>query len=202
MLLTRAPVAGGSIATPPLPLDLHVLSLSLAFILSQDQTLRCCLSFLFLFYFINRAGKQESKKDRLFCSLFCLHRKTFESRPVRDVRSLYLLRLSVELTEPFVFFIDSCTTFNVYCNSFNVLCAFIALASSGVQRKNFAKVNQIFETCKSFRDFNICLTFHHQTIQCLSAFQSLSPRLCEVCFSKSSAKVDTFSFTSKFFMVF
>ena len=25
----------------PLPLDLHVLSLSLAFILSQDQTLRC-----------------------------------------------------------------------------------------------------------------------------------------------------------------
>ena len=67
MLLTRAPVAGGSIATPPLPLDLHVLSLSLAFILSQDQTLRCCLSFLFLFYFII---EQESKKDRLFCSLF------------------------------------------------------------------------------------------------------------------------------------
>ena len=34
--------------TPPLPLDLHVLSLSLAFILSQDQTLRCCiLSFSF-----------------------------------------------------------------------------------------------------------------------------------------------------------
>jgi hypothetical protein len=84
------------------------------------------------------------------------------------------LRLSVELTES-LYFIDSCTTFNVYCNSFNVLCAFIALASSGVQRKNFAKVNQIFETCKSFRDFNICLTFHHQTIQCLSAFQSLSP---------------------------
>ena len=31
----------------PLPLDLHVLGLSLAFILSQDQTLRCmnCFSF-------------------------------------------------------------------------------------------------------------------------------------------------------------
>ena len=40
-LLTRAPVAGSRIATAPLPLDLHVLSLSLAFILSQDQTLRC-----------------------------------------------------------------------------------------------------------------------------------------------------------------
>ena len=46
VLLTRAPVAGGSIATPPLPLDLHVLSLSLAFILSQDQTLRCLNCFL------------------------------------------------------------------------------------------------------------------------------------------------------------
>ena len=33
--------------SPPLPLDLHVLSLSLAFILSQDQTLRCCILFFF-----------------------------------------------------------------------------------------------------------------------------------------------------------
>lgn len=31
---------------PVLPLDLHVLSLSLAFILSQDQTLRCIILFL------------------------------------------------------------------------------------------------------------------------------------------------------------
>ena len=44
VLLTSAPVAARSIATPTLPLDLHVLSLSLAFILSQDQTLRCCIS--------------------------------------------------------------------------------------------------------------------------------------------------------------
>ena len=41
-LLTRAPVAASGIATTAMPLDLHVLSLSLAFILSQDQTLRCC----------------------------------------------------------------------------------------------------------------------------------------------------------------
>ena len=41
LLRTRAPVAIRSIATPMLPLDLHVLGLSLAFILSQDQTLRC-----------------------------------------------------------------------------------------------------------------------------------------------------------------
>ncbi len=48
VLLTRAPVAGKGIATSPLPLDLHVLGLSLAFILSQDQTLRC----IFFFFFI------------------------------------------------------------------------------------------------------------------------------------------------------
>ena len=36
--------------SPPLPLDLHVLSLSLAFILSQDQTLRCCILFFFFSY--------------------------------------------------------------------------------------------------------------------------------------------------------
>ena len=44
-LLTRAPVS--SIAT--IPLDLHVLSLPLAFILSQDQTLRCIENFKILF---------------------------------------------------------------------------------------------------------------------------------------------------------
>ena len=45
VLLTRAPVADRGIATSSLPLDLHVLGLSLAFILSQDQTLRCIISF-------------------------------------------------------------------------------------------------------------------------------------------------------------
>ena len=46
-LLTRAPVADRCVATSSLPLDLHVLSLSLAFILSQDQTLRCLSCSLF-----------------------------------------------------------------------------------------------------------------------------------------------------------
>ena len=44
VLRTRAPVAAKGIATSALPLDLHVLSLSLAFILSQDQTLHCTFS--------------------------------------------------------------------------------------------------------------------------------------------------------------
>ena len=41
MFRTRLPVASNCIATVLLPLDLHVLSLPLAFILSQDQTLHC-----------------------------------------------------------------------------------------------------------------------------------------------------------------
>ena len=48
-LLTRPPVATiKSKLFNVLPLDLHVLGLSLAFILSQDQTLRC----IFFFFFI------------------------------------------------------------------------------------------------------------------------------------------------------
>ena len=43
---TRLPVASNCIATVLLPLDLHVLSLPLAFILSQDQTLHCKKKFV------------------------------------------------------------------------------------------------------------------------------------------------------------
>ena len=46
-LRTLPPVAIKDIATLMLPLDLHVLSLPLAFILSQDQTL-LCIFLLFL----------------------------------------------------------------------------------------------------------------------------------------------------------
>ena len=46
VLRTLPPVAARSVATPALPLDLHVLSLPLAFILSQDQTLLCILQIL------------------------------------------------------------------------------------------------------------------------------------------------------------
>ncbi len=87
-LLTRAPVVSG--ASSLLPLDLHVLGLSLAFILSQDQTLRCmncsflvlmdfrCLFFLtvallvaFLsFLFVYR----QYLKDLSFCVLGALRR--------------------------------------------------------------------------------------------------------------------------------
>ena len=47
-----------------LPLDLHVLGLSLAFILSQDQTLRCCYLFLVFFLSIIRPRKSSPPKLR------------------------------------------------------------------------------------------------------------------------------------------
>ena len=51
-----------------LPLDLHVLSLSLAFILSQDQTLRCCLSFYFSFSVFSALRKISTKLSGIFRS--------------------------------------------------------------------------------------------------------------------------------------
>jgi hypothetical protein len=48
VLRTRAPVVSEEASSFLLPLDLHVLSLPLAFILSQDQTLRCKYNKCFL----------------------------------------------------------------------------------------------------------------------------------------------------------
>ena len=73
VLLTRALVADRGIATSPLPLDLHVLGLSLAFILSQDQTLRCI--FFILYYTF------EALPDRIdfFLSYFLYYTCFFNS---------------------------------------------------------------------------------------------------------------------------
>ena len=50
-----------------MPLDLHVLSLSLAFILSQDQTLRCFYFFLYSFpCFLTRYLNKELLRSRRF----------------------------------------------------------------------------------------------------------------------------------------
>ena len=82
--------------SPPLPLDLHVLSLSLAFILSQDQTLRCCILF-FLFSY--------SKIPIRFFPTACL-------------RSVYCASCGTRRRREFPLAL-SCTTF--YCNHVNVL---------------------------------------------------------------------------------
>ena len=50
---TRLPVASSHIAMELLPHDLHVLSLPLAFILSQDQTLHCKVDLDYVSEFIS-----------------------------------------------------------------------------------------------------------------------------------------------------
>ena len=54
------------------PLDLHVLGLSLAFILSQDQTLRCMISFTFFHNLLARDGDFYSSRTTFFvyCNFF------------------------------------------------------------------------------------------------------------------------------------
>ena len=76
VLLTRAPVAVGGIAAATLPLDLHVLGLSLAFILSQDQTLRCCYALFYFFLSLSdprrscaAAGRGENPRGPWFSRL-------------------------------------------------------------------------------------------------------------------------------------
>ena len=71
-LLTRAPVASYGIATILLPLDLHVLGLSLAFILSQDQTLRCMNLFLTPLGSNGFLEKIAGSSPLLFPLCFCL----------------------------------------------------------------------------------------------------------------------------------
>ena len=90
VLLTRAPVAAKGIATSALPLDLHVLGLSLAFILSQDQTLRCISNVSFLYLQSDSRPKLTS-----FFSLV-LHLLLFSL-----VNDLYLPRLPEVLSTPF-----------------------------------------------------------------------------------------------------
>ena len=93
VLLTRAPVADRSASTPSLPLDLHVLSLSLAFILSQDQTLRCCYILLIFFTFL------------------------FSSCPIHRA---FAIKTCFKFWRRLVFY-SSRTTCLVYCKYFNVL---------------------------------------------------------------------------------
>ena len=69
-LRTLAPVAikTSTNLRPMLPLDLHVLSLPLAFILSQDQTLHCIISykFLSLSLTLHNSSKELTLLDKLY----------------------------------------------------------------------------------------------------------------------------------------
>ena len=135
VLLTRAPVAGRRIAAPPLPLDLHVLSLSLAFILSQDQTLRCWLSRLKIsLVFAPAAGRIFL----VYRNLTCLDSVIDEACRACALRLLY-------------YFISL-----VYCNRFSVLGIRPGVRRCGpvfFSPERFCKVTNNFRNRKIFRGF-------------------------------------------------
>ena len=145
VLLTRAPVAGGSIAAPPLPLDLHVLSLSLAFILSQDQTLRCFL----LSYF--SSSFQLNDATEIVCCLLLSRRDEPLTAPIRRMGRV-AQRTCLPLTP--VYFVSSCMGWKLTGESYRrrsaatVSCttSIVAILSMfscltrGVPRKSDAKV--------------------------------------------------------------
>ena len=72
----RSP-AGKDCSSPLMPLDLHVLSLPLAFILSQDQTLRCYIYLLKILLLLN-------------CESGCLYIKEYDSKLYFLLPCLYL----------------------------------------------------------------------------------------------------------------
>ena len=91
----RSPAVNGKPSTP-LPLDLHVLSLSLAFILSQDQTLRC-----YIFFFFLSIKKSKTLKFVLLRTIFT---KRFLTNPLDPApfRTNRLLCLFSKLTESII----------------------------------------------------------------------------------------------------
>ena len=122
--------------TPPLPLDLHVLSLSLAFILSQDQTLRCWLSCFFLFF-------SNQKKARQACFIvYCLHKTTVccfrvQSVPAPSDQPLYCAWSKIDRADT-LSCIRSLVLLRLYCNNFNVLCSVSPSSLRGeIARQNY-----------------------------------------------------------------
>ena len=109
-LRTLAPVADKSIATLSLPLDLHVLSLPLAFILSQDQTLHCTSFILYssstilTSSFLKRNLRSNVFRVALYISYFlqvcCLSLSLFQSTAVRFPNGIAKVRLFSFIPNP------------------------------------------------------------------------------------------------------
>ena len=107
-----------------LPLDLHVLGLSLAFILSQDQTLRCMISFTFFHNLLARDGDFYSSRTTFFvyCNFF------------KDRLLFFIRKRTANLRVSFLFSKKNPSFFH-YCPS---------LPKSVCKSKNFHSYLQIF----------------------------------------------------------
>jgi hypothetical protein len=100
VLRTRAPLSWK--ASSPIPSDLHVLGLPLAFILSQDQTLHCKMSSLFTDPIINnRICKLYLfllQIHFLFCNQITLNFQFRVRSPFICMKALLLLPFRTELS--------------------------------------------------------------------------------------------------------
>ena len=144
----RSPAGAGKPA-PPLPLDLHVLSLSLAFILSQDQTLRCCylvfLSFQKEMFAARPGGRrgdsgQEVSGTRPGCYL---------CKVLCRIDGVFMRAASPRLTPVFLYYFVLVIAKLSMCSRFRVA----GNPSGKPRRKSSAKLRRIFRTGKFFRNF-------------------------------------------------
>ena len=146
--MRRSPAGAGKPA-PPLPLDLHVLSLSLAFILSQDQTLRCCylvfLSFQKEMFAARPGGRrgdsgQEVSGTRPGCYL---------CKVLCRIDGVFMRAASPRLTPVFLYYFVLVIAKLSMCSRFRVT----GNPSGKPRRKSSAKLRRIFRTGKFFRNF-------------------------------------------------
>ena len=181
----RSP-AGKTEVLPPLPLDLHVLSLSLAFILSQDQTLRCCLSCFFFF---------QSFVRKTYFSISCLLSQVTLTILLLSriwLRWHWTLR-RFNVLKNWLEFLLLALVLLLFLSIVNLSMISVALFGSAEKLckvKNNFWFLQIF-----FSDFNI------SSLRLRSGAQS-STRSNRRSSFKASAKVHPFSLPTKYFCIF
>ena len=134
-----------------LPLDLHVLGLSLAFILSQDQTLRCIILFFFFysiedFFYLSPSCKRAARDSPVLTLTFYSSRTTlsiissrFYSLPSPGLSSRSIGKAGAKI-EAFLF---PSKYFCYFFSSF--FCTFFLLPySQCLRRKNFFCPSRLF----------------------------------------------------------
>ncbi len=189
----RSPAGDGK-PSPPLPLDLHVLSLSLAFILSQDQTLRCCylvfLSFQKEMFAARPGGRrgdsgQEVSGTRPGCYL---------CKVLCRIDGVFMRAASPRLTPVFLYYFVLVIAKLSMCSRFRVA----GNPSGKPRRKSSAKLRRIFRTGKFFRNFFRTAEPGPGPGRYLPEGRCAASAAAPASFPKAGAKVRTSHIPSKF----
>ncbi len=128
----------------PLPLDLHVLSLSLAFILSQDQTLHCKI--LFRNFVLAGSCVHESRLSSFF-----------DSRSLRCFVHVNILKNSSLSSSPSPFSRgeSGCKDKTFFPSLPNLFQSFFKLFSRGVVTTNFYPLASSRQHLKNFANLSL-----------------------------------------------